>query len=245
MLPPRPPSPPSGPPRGTYFSRRNDTAPLPPSPAITSIVASSMNFIAAALARCAAAPEQHEALGIVAAAVAFPDLLPTTSPAGSSDSSRPTCSSSASQSLSGSCDSSRTVTTSTKVFEQRALRFAEVAAGDARSRGQMRGQRFGHRAIAAARVEIRQPDRHVESPHQRHPGRPVEHRAAIRAARRPDQREPQQGQNRRHDNGQRIAMECGETGLGIAKDARERLGQAVQRATRARAPRAGRQADRR
>src|ERR1700720_1625299 len=44
MLPPRPPSPPSGPPRGTYFSRRNETAPLPPSPAITSMTASSKNF---------------------------------------------------------------------------------------------------------------------------------------------------------------------------------------------------------
>src|SRR5690242_19990561 len=46
MLPPCPPSPPSGPPRGTYFSRRKDAAPLPPSPAITSMTASSMNFIA-------------------------------------------------------------------------------------------------------------------------------------------------------------------------------------------------------
>ena len=35
--PPRPPRPPSGPPRGTNFSRRNDTAPRPPSPAIASI----------------------------------------------------------------------------------------------------------------------------------------------------------------------------------------------------------------
>ena len=42
--PPDPPSPPSGPPRGMYFSRRNDAAPLPPSPAMTSIVASSKNF---------------------------------------------------------------------------------------------------------------------------------------------------------------------------------------------------------
>ena len=33
--PPSPPLPPSGPPRGTYFSRRNDTAPRPPSPPLT------------------------------------------------------------------------------------------------------------------------------------------------------------------------------------------------------------------
>ena len=34
-LPPSPPSPPDGPPLGTNFSRRNATAPLPPSPALT------------------------------------------------------------------------------------------------------------------------------------------------------------------------------------------------------------------
>src|SRR5712692_9505344 len=45
MLPPRPPSPPSGPPRGTYFSRRKDAEPSPPLPAMTSIFASSKNFI--------------------------------------------------------------------------------------------------------------------------------------------------------------------------------------------------------
>src|SRR5688572_25835245 len=45
MLPPRPPSPPSGPPRGTNFSRRKLAAPSPPSPACTSITASSMNFM--------------------------------------------------------------------------------------------------------------------------------------------------------------------------------------------------------
>src|SRR5579883_2281420 len=41
--PPRPPSPPLGPPRGTYFSRRNATQPLPPSPAFTVMIASSIN----------------------------------------------------------------------------------------------------------------------------------------------------------------------------------------------------------
>src|ERR1700674_1060589 len=45
MLPPRPPSPPSGPPLGICFSRRKLADPLPPSPAITSIFASSMNFM--------------------------------------------------------------------------------------------------------------------------------------------------------------------------------------------------------
>ena len=44
MSPPRPPSPPEGPPRGTNFSRRKAMQPLPPSPAFTRIVASSMNI---------------------------------------------------------------------------------------------------------------------------------------------------------------------------------------------------------
>src|SRR5271169_1155152 len=43
MLPPWPPSPPEGPPRGTYFSRRNAIQPLPPLPAFTNILASSTN----------------------------------------------------------------------------------------------------------------------------------------------------------------------------------------------------------
>ena len=42
--PPRPPSPPEGPPRGTNFSRRKAMQPLPPSPALTRIFASSMNM---------------------------------------------------------------------------------------------------------------------------------------------------------------------------------------------------------
>src|SRR5437764_8053556 len=44
MSPPLPPSPPEGPPRGTYFSRRNAMQPLPPSPALTRILASSINM---------------------------------------------------------------------------------------------------------------------------------------------------------------------------------------------------------
>src|ERR1700719_1426465 len=42
--PPLPPSPPEGPPRGTNFSRRNAMQPLPPSPAFTLILASSINI---------------------------------------------------------------------------------------------------------------------------------------------------------------------------------------------------------
>src|SRR6185369_14040667 len=77
MLPPRPPSPPSGPPRGTNFSRLNEAEPLPPSPAITSMYASSLNFMASFGGiswRFAAV--QHKALGIVAATMTFPCLLP-------------------------------------------------------------------------------------------------------------------------------------------------------------------------
>src|SRR5690242_11748226 len=51
MLPPRPPSPPSGPPRGTYFARWNEAEPSPPLPAITSMRASSKNFIVPSLKR--------------------------------------------------------------------------------------------------------------------------------------------------------------------------------------------------
>src|ERR1035438_6199932 len=42
--PPRPPSPPLGPPCGTYFSRRKAMQPLPPSPAFTRILTSSINI---------------------------------------------------------------------------------------------------------------------------------------------------------------------------------------------------------
>src|SRR5256885_12175528 len=43
---PLPPAPPSGPPRGTFFSRRKLTMPSPPLPAWTSMRASSTNFMA-------------------------------------------------------------------------------------------------------------------------------------------------------------------------------------------------------
>src|SRR5512135_3712246 len=48
--PPLPPSPPSGPPLGTNFSRRKLTQPLPPSPALTWIWASSTNIPVTTLA---------------------------------------------------------------------------------------------------------------------------------------------------------------------------------------------------
>src|SRR6185437_17123190 len=44
MSPPWPPSPPEGPPRGTNFSRRKAMQPLPPSPALIRMWASSMNI---------------------------------------------------------------------------------------------------------------------------------------------------------------------------------------------------------
>src|SRR5712675_1923153 len=45
MSPPRPPSPPEGPPRGTNFSRRKAMHPLPPSPALILMIASSINML--------------------------------------------------------------------------------------------------------------------------------------------------------------------------------------------------------
>src|SRR5262245_30620754 len=42
--PPLPPSPPSGPPRGTYFSRRKLQQPRPPSPPLTKMVTRSTNM---------------------------------------------------------------------------------------------------------------------------------------------------------------------------------------------------------
>src|SRR5579862_5458391 len=58
MLPPLPPSPPEGPPRGTLSSRRIAFDPSPPSPALTSIVASSMNCTAVVRNRAPAARGQ-------------------------------------------------------------------------------------------------------------------------------------------------------------------------------------------
>src|SRR5579871_925727 len=45
MSPPRPPSPPEGPPRGTNFSRRKAMHPLPPSPPLILMIASSINML--------------------------------------------------------------------------------------------------------------------------------------------------------------------------------------------------------
>src|SRR5689334_17718448 len=44
-LPPRPPSPPSGPPIGTNFSRRKELIPDPPSPALVCTTTRSMNIV--------------------------------------------------------------------------------------------------------------------------------------------------------------------------------------------------------
>src|SRR5579863_1979213 len=62
--PPRPPSPPEGPPRGTNFSRRKATHPLPPSPALTRIFASSMNISAKQIGLAAARPRFKSKLSL-------------------------------------------------------------------------------------------------------------------------------------------------------------------------------------
>src|SRR5699024_875735 len=49
MLPPRPPSPPSGPPAATNFSRWKLTAPSPPLPAWSQMVAISIKLVCAAM----------------------------------------------------------------------------------------------------------------------------------------------------------------------------------------------------
>ena len=52
MSPPWPPSPPEGPPRGTNFSRRKAMQPLPPSPALMRIRASSINMQVSSVQVC-------------------------------------------------------------------------------------------------------------------------------------------------------------------------------------------------
>jgi hypothetical protein len=49
MSPPRPPSPPSGPPAATNFSRWKLTAPSPPLPAWSQMVAMSIKLVCAAI----------------------------------------------------------------------------------------------------------------------------------------------------------------------------------------------------
>src|SRR6185295_16322495 len=127
-LPPRPPSPPSGPPRGMYFSRRNDAAPFPPSPAMTSISASSMNFTPCTSSRLVL-QIKHVAFGRVTAAA----TLPVDAPARQR----------------GCCAADRAVLNEQRaavghlgglladrrnpreIEQQRALRIAEVATGNA------------------------------------------------------------------------------------------------------------------
>ena len=60
--PPLPPSPPEGPPRGTNFSRRNAMQPLPPSPALIRIVASSIGTSTITQPTTALAPKTQQPL---------------------------------------------------------------------------------------------------------------------------------------------------------------------------------------
>jgi hypothetical protein len=60
-LPPRPPSPPLGPPKGMNFSRRKLTQPAPPSPAATSITASSTNFMGMSMVAAASKKKPRQA----------------------------------------------------------------------------------------------------------------------------------------------------------------------------------------
>ena len=62
--------------------------------------------------------------------------------------------------------SARTVTRSGEIVEQRTLRVTEIAARDAALPRQVRANRFGDRPIAAAGIQVRQPDRRVERPEQ-------------------------------------------------------------------------------
>src|SRR6476660_3726693 len=167
MLPPRPPSPPSGPPRGTYFSRRNETAPLPPSPAMTSIFASSMNFIyvhhASAGIRSRGsggrrrALEQQEAFGVVAAPVALPDLLPRRIRRRIAVVATHLQQQRRTRIRGGEIVPHRDDTA--EVLDQCALRLAQISAGKAgHPRRQLLRQRFGDRAVAAPGIQIRQPD---------------------------------------------------------------------------------------
>src|SRR3954462_3186422 len=81
MSPPLPPSPPDGPPRGTNFSLRKARQPLPPSPALIRIIASSMNIVATGYLLGLLAPtvmglqfiQTQKCSGDAAGAFGFPD----------------------------------------------------------------------------------------------------------------------------------------------------------------------------
>src|SRR5690242_4997043 len=60
MSPPRPPSPPEGPPRGTNFSRRKAMHPLPPSPALIRMIASSINMLSILIVQAKKAIRRRE-----------------------------------------------------------------------------------------------------------------------------------------------------------------------------------------
>ena len=87
-----------------------------------------------------------------------------------------------------------------EIVEDRALRFAQVATGDAPTGWQMRGSGFHRPAIAAARIEVRQPDGGDEAPDQGHAGCPVEDGAAVGTPRRTHQDDPKPGQRQRRED---------------------------------------------
>src|SRR5690242_7876637 len=84
-----------------------------------------------------------------------------------------------------------------EIEQQRALRIAEIAARYASLRGQVGIEVLHHRAIRAPRVEIRQPDRRIQTPRERDARGPVEKRAPVAAPRRTYERNPQQRQENR------------------------------------------------
>src|SRR6185312_15206472 len=167
MLPPRPPSPPSGPPRGMYFSRRNDAAPFPPSPATTSMYASSMNFTARnpcdqPVRRCRSRrilQVENKPFGRVATTSALPGDVPAgehrrRSGDGAILNEQGAAVRFVVRFLADRRDPR-------EVEQQCALGVAEVAAGDAALRGQLGVEAFEYGAIRAARIEIGQPDRRI------------------------------------------------------------------------------------
>src|SRR3546814_10901984 len=64
--PPRPPSPPFGPPNSMNFSRRKATQPLPPSPLLVKIFASSRNCMGSASGSTEGLEAAHENGGTAA-----------------------------------------------------------------------------------------------------------------------------------------------------------------------------------
>ena len=114
-----------------------------------------------------------------------------------------------------------------KVVEHGALCRPDVASLDARSCGGGEGDAPGDRLVGAARVDVGHPDRRGQSPDQRHPGRPVENGAAIRAPRRADQHDPQQREHQRRDHRAEVEGRA-VAGLAVAQQHRDAQRHAVQ-----------------